>query len=157
MSGYDFQTDSIGDPEENLWTILQPGSSVSSNAAFSFSPASLPGSMSSWAMINSRNRQTQPSLSGALSPLDLDFDQSASFPSSNYGDMGTGYNVTSAPAEGQFTPGEQSYIQSSDSNGFDDATFNATFNPDIGENQHNYLTQAQPLTDLQISLPFLVH
>lgn len=134
MSGYDFRTDSTGDPEEALWTMLQPpGSSVSSNAAFSFSPASLPGSMGSWAMINGRNYQSQLPLSGALSPLDLDFDQSASFPSSDYGDMGNGFSVTSAPAEGQFIPDGQSYLRS-DNDGFSDAAFNAAFNPDIGEN-----------------------
>ncbi len=130
-SGYDFQTDSIGDPDENLWTMLQPGSSGSSNAAFSFSPASLPGSMGSWAMINSGHHHAQPS--GSLSPLNLDFDQPASFPSSNFGDMGNGYSVTSAPAEGQFIPDGQSYVQSDD-NGFSVADFNAAFNPDIGEN-----------------------
>lgn len=134
MSGYDFQTDSTGDPDENLWTMLQPGSSVSSNAAFSFSPASLSGSMSSWAMINSRNHNTQPPLSGTLSPLNLDFDRPASFPSSNFGDLGNGYSVTSAPAESQFIPDGGSFIQSDD-NAFDEAAFNASFDPDIGENQ----------------------
>lgn len=138
MSGYDFQTDSTGDPDENLWTILQSGSSVSSNAAFSFSPASLSGSMSSWAMINSRNHNTQPPLSGTLSPLNLDFDRPASFPSSNFGDLGNGYSVTSAPAESQFIPDGGAFTQSDD-NGFDEVAFNASFDPEIGENQAAYM------------------
>ncbi|KAB5557992.1 hypothetical protein GE09DRAFT_95581 [Coniochaeta sp. 2T2.1] len=150
LSGYDFHPDSTGDPEENQWTVLQqPGSSVSSNAGFSFSPASLPGSLSSWAMINrSGQQQHQPPLSsGPMSPLNLDL-HPPSFPSSNYGDMhvSNAYSVTSAPAEGQFIPDGQTFMQS-DSHFFDEEAFNAAFNPDMVANQQFALTEGDLLVD----------
>jgi hypothetical protein len=131
MSGYDFQTDSTGDQDENLWMFLNAGgSSVSSNAALSFSPASLPGSMSSWAMVNSRSRQVQQ----PPSPLNLDLDQDySSFPSSTYGDaIPTGFSVTSAPAEGQFVPDGQPYLTSEDML-FGDTTFSNNNITDLGK------------------------
>ena len=133
-SGYDFQTDSTGDADENLWTILQPAGSVSSNGAFSYSPASLTGSFGSYLMINNRNQhQAQPPLSGTLSPLNLDLDQHPSFPTSSYGDNANGFGVTSAPAEGQFMPDGQSFGQPG-GDMLGDNPFQA-FDPDIADNQ----------------------
>lgn len=103
-SGYEsHQADSPNDPDENLWYMINgvPGSSASSATGFSFSPAS--GSLSSWAMVGGHAHQIQPSPPGALSPLNLDFDQPTSHPASIYGETtSSAFGVIPAPVDGQF-------------------------------------------------------
>ena len=99
LSGYEsHRADSTSDPDENLWSMINgvPGSSLSSGAGFSFSPAS--GSLSSWAMVGGHAGQLQASPPPALSPLSLNLDHSASFPPSTYADTtGSAFGVTSSP------------------------------------------------------------
>lgn len=111
VSGLDFQSNSPRDADETLWTLLRPGSSAPSNAAFSFSQASLSGAFSSYVMLNSGGHQARPPLPGSLSSVNLEIGQPPSFVSSNYGDMGNGHNLTSVPAEGQFIADGQWYAQ----------------------------------------------
>lgn len=111
LSGYESHpADSASDePDENLWHMINgmSGSSSSSGAGLSFSPAS--GSLSSWAMVggHGHGHPVQPSPTDAHSPLNLDFDQPASLPTSAYGETtGPAFGVipapTSAPTSGQF-------------------------------------------------------
>jgi hypothetical protein len=140
VSGYDFQADSTGDPDEFPWTILSqqaPGSSASSHTGGAFSFSSAPGSLNSWAMVNnSHGRQMQASPQPGLSPGNLDFDPSPSFPTSSYGDAtGTTFSVMSGPAEGQYMSGGESYLTANDMlfSGAPDPFGEGNFTPDLGE------------------------
>lgn len=132
--GHDFKTDSSGDTDQNQWTLLHPAGSVSSNAAFSFSPASHPGSCGSYLKVNNCARQARPPLSGTFSFPNLEVDQASSLTSSNYGYMGGWYSVTSAPSKSQFIAVGQPYAQSED-NVLDPDTSKLAFNQDMGANQ----------------------
>jgi hypothetical protein len=99
LSGYEYTADSTGDPDENLWAMIN-ASSTSSNAGLSLSPAS--GSLGSWALVGGHGNQAQPSPPAAFSPLNLDFDQPASFAASPYEDAASNASGMHSVHDAQF-------------------------------------------------------
>lgn len=162
LSGYEsHQADSTNeDADENLWNMVNgmPGSSSSSAAGFSFSPAS--GSLSSWAMVNAAHgHHAHTSSIGALSPLNLDFEQPGSLPTSSYGETtGPAFSAIPATAEGdfpagiQFNPDGQQFLAAPDLASFGDHAFDNSFGQTGLSNPYSMmllvLTQYPPVLDL---------